>query len=133
MKHYLRIFIIVIISFYATYSLIPTIILGTDERNILFVIGGLLLINLIIRPIFSLILLPINILTFGFLSFLFNILFLFALTKFLPGFQILPYDFPGFNAQGFIVQPASLTAAGTIIASAVIITMVQKVLHFIFD
>lgn len=133
MKHYLRILILTIISFYAAYSLIPSIRLGVDPKNILFVLGALLLVNLIINPIFSIILLPINILTFGLLSFILNIAVLFALTQFLPGFAILPYNFPGFNFEGFIIPATSLTQAGTLLAAAIIITLVQKALHILFE
>ena len=72
LKHYLRILIISALSFYVAYTLVPTISIGSDIQNIYLIIGGLLVVSMIIKPIFSLVLLPINILTFGALSLILN-------------------------------------------------------------
>ena len=40
MRHYLKSLIIAAIAFYLAYTLIPTISLGKDTRNIAIVIGG---------------------------------------------------------------------------------------------
>lgn len=133
MRHYLKQLIIAVAAFYAAYTLIPTVSLGQDPKNILIAIGGILLISLLIYPMFSIILLPINFLTFGLMSFVLNVILVFALIQFLPGFSIAAYDFPGANLEGFIIPPAKLTQIPTIIAFATIITVVQKVLHFIFE
>lgn len=133
MRHYLKALIISAIAFYIAYTFVPTITLGSDPQNILVVIGGILLTSVIIKPIFSIILLPINILTFGFLAFALNIALIFTFTRFLPGFSIAPYDFPGANIQGFIIPARDMNQLETILAAAVIITAVQKVLHIIFE
>lgn len=133
MRHYLKQLIIAIVAFYVAFTLVPTINLGADPQNILYFIGGILLISLVIHPIFSIILLPINILTMGLVSYVLNIALIFALIQFLPGFSVAAYDFPGANIQGFVIPPAKLTQISTILAVAVIITVVQKVLHIIFE
>lgn len=133
MRHYLKQLIIAVIAFYAAYTLVPTINLGLDPQNILITIGGILLISLILHPIFAIILLPINLMTLGFVSLALNIALIFALIRFLSGFTVAPYDFPGANIQGFIIPAAKLTQMATILTIAVIITIVQKVLHIIFE
>lgn len=133
MRHYIKQLIIAVVGFYVAFTLVPTINLGSDPQNILFAIGGILLISLVIHPIFSIILLPINILTLGLVSFVLNVALIFALIQFLPGFTVTAYDFPGANIQGFVIPPANLTQISTILAVAVIITTVQKILHIIFE
>ena len=133
MRHYLKQLIIALVAFYIAYSLIPTINLGPDPKNILIAIGGIFLTSTAIHPIFSLVLLPINMLTFGLLSLVLNITLIFALIRFLPEFVISAYNFPGANIEGFIIPAANLNQIETIIAAAIIITIVQKVLHLIFD
>ena len=133
MRHYLKQLIIAAIAFYTAYTLIPTVSVGQNPKNILITIGGILLVSLIIQPIFSIILLPINFLTFGLVAFILNVALIFALIQFLPAFSIAPYDFPGANIGGFIVPAARLTQIATILAAATIITVVQKILHLIFE
>lgn len=133
MRHYLKQLIIAAIAFYSAYTLIPTVSIGEDPKNILIVIGGILLVSLVIHPIFSIILLPINLLTFGLVTFILNVALIFALIQFLPTFSIAPYDFPGANIGGFIIPAAGLNQITTILAAAIIITIVQKILHIIFE
>lgn len=133
MRHYLKQLIIAVVAFYAAYTLVPTIGLGNDPQNILIFIGGILLISLVIQPLFSIVLLPINIMTLGLVSLVLNIALIFALIRLLPGFNVAPYDFPGANIQGFVIPAAKLTQISTILAVAIIITLVQKILHIIFE
>src|SRR3989344_8429443 len=101
MRHIIKSFIITIATVYLTYSIVPTINFGIDIKNIALFAGGMWVISQLINPIFSIILLPINLLTFGFLQFVLNIAFVFALINFLPGFSIFAYNFIGANIDGF--------------------------------
>ncbi|HSX19326.1 MAG TPA: phage holin family protein [Candidatus Saccharimonadales bacterium] len=133
MKHYLRSLIISAIAFYAAFTAVPTMSLGNDPKNIAIVIAGVFLTSVIVRPIFSIVLLPINFLTFGLLSLVLNIVLFFGLSKFLPGFSISAYNFPGMNLQGFVLPSTYLNQLETLVTVALIITLVQKVLHIIFE
>jgi uncharacterized membrane protein YvlD (DUF360 family) len=133
MKHILKPIIIAAATAYIAYMLIPTINLGTDPKNILFFIGGLVVISQVVNPIFSIVLLPINLLTFGLVTFILNIAFVFALINFLPDFSISAYNFPGANLDGLILPQINLTEIATIVLVALIITIVQKTLHLIFE
>jgi hypothetical protein len=55
------------------------------------------------------------------------------MTRFLQGFSIAAYNFPGANIQGFIVPPADLNKLEALFAVALIVTLVQKILHFILE
>ena len=133
MKHYLRSLIIAAIALYVALNAIPTLSLGSDPKNIAVVIAGVFLTTVLVHPIFSIILLPINILTFGLMSLFLNIGLIFAFTRFLPGFSVSAYIFPGANIQGFVIPSADLGMVEAMLVIALIITVVQKVLHIIFD
>ncbi|MDP2632666.1 MAG: phage holin family protein [Candidatus Curtissbacteria bacterium] len=133
MRHYLKAIIIAVLAYYIASTLIPTINLGNDPQNILLVLGGILISQLILHPIFSLVLLPINIITLGGVSLFINLGLMYVFIKYLPGFSIGAYGFPGANIQGFIVPPVYLNQMMAIFAVALIITVVQKVLHIIFE
>lgn len=133
MRHYIKSFLIAIASVYTTFYLMPIVGTGNNPKNLLLLVGGFWLITLIINPIFSIVFLPINILTFGLISAVLNVAFLFALINFLPGFSISPYIFPGTNINGVILPPVHLNQVATIIVIAVSITILQKILHIIFE
>ena len=133
MRYYLKIIVVTLIAFFTAYNLIPTINLGNNQNNIIIVIAGLLITSLVIRPIFALVLLPINLLTFGLISLILNCALLFAFTKYLAGFTIASYNFSGINFQGIIITPISFNQIETILIIALIITLTQKILMLIFE
>ena len=133
MRHYLKSLILTVASLYIAYKLVPTIILGYDPKNLLLIISSFWLISHLIQPIFSLILLPINLLTMGFVSLILNIALVFALLNFLPGLVISAYFFPGANIQGIIFPSINFNTLTTMILVATIITFSQKILHLIFE
>ncbi len=133
MRHYLKSLILTGVSFYAVYSFIPSVNVGIDPKNVAIIVGGLFILSKIIDPIFSLVLLPINFLTFGLVSVILNIAFFYAMTKFLPGFFIAAYDFPGANLEGFIIPRAYLSPIMTVFTVGLAFTFLQKVLRIIFE
>lgn len=133
MRHYLKKLIIVFLSCYLAYSLIPTIKLGSDPKNLLIILGSFFVASVFIKPFFSLVLLPINFISISLVSLALNIIIIFVLINFLPGSDIGAYNFPGANLSGIILEPISLNRIATIIAVALIVTLSQKILHLIFE
>ncbi len=133
MRHYIKSLLIAIASVYTTINIFPVVGLGANPKNLVLLIGGFWLITLLINPIFSIVFLPINILTFGLVSAILNIAFLFALMTFLPGFHIKAYTFPGATINGVILPAVHLNQVLTIAAIAISITILQKILHIIFE
>jgi len=133
MKHLLKSFVLVLATTYIAYRLIPTVDFGNDPQTIIFFLGGLWVITQIVNPIFSIILLPVNLITFGLVSFIFNTAFIFALINYLPNFTIAAYNSPAANVAGFIIPALNLTQLVTVIVFALIITLTYKFLHLIFE
>lgn len=133
MRHYIKSALIAIAAIYTTFYFIPVVGTGGNPRNLALLIGGFWLITLIINPIFSIVFLPINILTFGLVSAILNVAFLFALMNFLPGFHITAYTFPGATINGIILPAIYLNQVATIITITISITILQKILHIIFE
>lgn len=133
MRHYLKTILITAASFYITASLIPTINVGDEPKNYGMILLGLWVISQIVNPIFSLVLLPVNIITFGLVSFLLNVAFVFALINFLPNFTVAAYNFPGAVIEGIVFPPVAFNEITTIILVAALITVLQKILHLIFE
>jgi len=133
MRHYLKSLVIAAATFYIAQLVIPTIDVGTSIKNYALVIGAIFLIVQIINPIFSLVLLPINHLTFGLVMFALNVALFFALIHFLPGFTVGAFDFAGATVDGVILPPVSFNQTSTVILAALTIALIQKILHIIFE
>ena len=133
MRHYLKALVIAAATFYITQMAVPTIDIGADIKNYALVVAGIFLIVQIINPIFSLVLLPINHLTFGLVMFALNIALFFGLINFLPGFTVGAFSFPGATVDGVILPAANFNQTATVVLVAFVIALVQKILHIIFE
>ena len=133
MRHYLKALVIAAATLYITQLAVPTIDIGVNIKNYALVIGSIFLIAQIINPIFSLVLLPINHLTFGLVMFALNIALFFGLINFLPGFTVGAFDFAGATVDGVILPAVNFNQTSTVILVAFVIALVQKILHIIFE
>ena len=133
MRHYLKGLVIAAATLYIAQMVVPTIDIGVSVKNYALVVGAIFLIVQIINPIFSLVLLPINHLTFGLVMFALNVALFFSLIRFLPGFTVGAFDFPGTTVDGVILPAVSFNQTSTIVLVALILGLVQKILHIIFE
>ena len=133
MRYSLRKTVISVIGILTAAALIPTFTFGSDYKNFLIASASILAVNLFIKPLFSLVLIPINFFTLIGITFILNTLAVFALTYFLPGFIINAYGFPGASLEGIIIPPYSFNQVATVLLFSAIITITQKTLHNIFE
>jgi putative membrane protein len=70
-----------------------------------YLLGGLALTILLIfiKPALNILSLPLNIITFGFFSFVTNIIIFYLLTVIVPGVSITAFTFPGISYVGFVI------------------------------
>ncbi|OGG63916.1 hypothetical protein A3C18_02095 [Candidatus Kaiserbacteria bacterium RIFCSPHIGHO2_02_FULL_54_11b] len=73
---------------FLTVSIVPGVEVGGGWVTILLVALVLSVITLIIRPVLSLLTLPVTIITFGLFAFILNALLFWAMTLVVPGFVV---------------------------------------------
>lgn len=131
MKTILKSYLINTFSLYITSLYIPGLKIASDWQ-IIFTAGAVLtFIYFFLKPIVSLFFKPLNFLTLGFFSFLINGALLYSATIFVPQFKIVPWHFPGFNSQGFIIPPVNLSFWQVAILSAFIISLISNFFHWL--
>ena len=91
-----------------------------------YILGGLALafIFRILKPIVSVISLPLNILTLGTTSFLINVLLFYIATALIPQISITAFTLNGFSFGGFVIPTVNLNSFFAYAAAA----FVQSVL-----
>lgn len=127
MKSLLRNFLINLGALWVTAEILPALVISGGIRGL--VIGALafMSMNLLLVPLLRILLLPLNLLTLGIFAWLSNVLALYLLASVIPNFQLIPYNFPGFDYQGFIVPAIELsTFQGAIVVSLVL----GLIIHF---
>lgn len=92
---------------------------------------ALVVLNLLVKPILNLILMPINILTLGAFRWIINIVVLFLVTVFVPQFKILSYDFPGLALGGFTIPAVKLAFFWALFLVSFLLELISSVFYWL--
>lgn len=98
-----------------------------------YIIGGVVLslLFVIVKPILSLITLPLNIITLGLFSFLINAIILYLLTILVPAVSIVGFRFKGLSFLGFVVPQVSVNIFFAFIIASALMSLILGFLKWL--
>lgn len=132
MKTLLKRFIIDTVSLYAISLTISGIVFEKGVETLLLTGFVLMLTTFIIQPIINLLLLPINLITFGLFKWVTYAVTLYLVTLAVPGFKLLHFAFSGFQSVWFSIPPVSIGGPLSFIAFSFLISFVSSLIYWIF-
>lgn len=98
-----------------------------------FILGGFILsiMYLLLRPIFNLLTLPFNMITFGSFSFLINMAILYLLTILIPSISINAFTFQGYSFAGFIIPNVFLNTFFAYLAASLVLSIAISIIKWV--
>lgn len=98
-----------------------------------YIIGGaaLSILFLLIKPILSIITLPLNIITLGLFSFLTNAIILYLLTILIPNISISAFKFSGFSFWGFVIPQFSINNFFAFVTASILLSIIVGFLKWL--
>ncbi len=132
MKSLLRNVIVNSFALWLTSFLINGLVIKGGFDVILF--GGitLTLMNLLVKPILTILTLPLTIITMGFFSWVINVIMIYLLTIFVSQISLNSYAFPGFNGGGVSLPPITIPAFFTAVIIAFMISFISNSFAWLF-
>ena len=103
MKKLFQRFLVTIVTFYLLISVYPGLTGPANWQALIIAAGIYLFLELIIKPLLKLFLIPINILTFGLASFLVNIILLYIFLVIFPDINVVPFSIGPFSYNDFFI------------------------------
>lgn len=131
MKTLLRYFLINLVALWGTSQIIKGLIFTDGTLTLVMAALAFTIINFLLIPLLKILFLPLNLLTLGAFSWLTNVLALYALTQVIQDFKLLPYYFPGWQANGFSVPAVDLTTFWVAVLASFIIGIFTHFLHWL--
>lgn len=128
MKRLMRFVVYHVFALWLTSAIIPTISISGNLWGMLSAGFMLTIMVMLLKPLLSLIFLPINILTLGLLGWVVNVVVLYLWTVFVPNVSLSPWVFSGVSIAGFVVPEVSLNYTWTLIVVSLVITAIVTVL-----
>ncbi|MEK7163888.1 MAG: phage holin family protein [Patescibacteria group bacterium] len=90
-------------------------------------------VNLFVRPIINLLLLPINLITLGMFRWVSNLVTLFLVTRLISNLQIRPFDYAGANLGFLIIPPIHFSAFMAFVVATITLTITFHFLYWLFQ
>lgn len=117
------------IAFYSFALFLTSQILGGVKISgefTTYLLGGLVLslLFLVVKPILSIITLPLNIATLGIFSFFINAIVLYLLTVFVTNVTISRFVFPGFSFAGFIIPKLFINDFFAFVIASILLSII---------
>lgn len=124
LKKYLRLFLVNLAAFWLATNWLGGVTASGGIKTLLYAALVLTLVNLFVRPLLKLLLLPINLLTLGAFRWLVNVLALYLVTLLVPELKITGFLFPGFTWQGFVIPEIYLSDFWALTATSFLLSLV---------
>ena len=133
MKYLVRVFLFNVFALWLTSQILPTLTISGSWQIMLTAGFFLSLLMLVVSPILKILFIPINLLTFGLLSWLINVAIIYLLTLFVPAVAIRTWMFPGISWQGFVVPSTLVSYPLALILSSLTLTFITNLLHSVSE
>ena len=98
-------------------------------QTLLLAAIAIALVNLFVRPLINLLLLPIHLITLGLFRWVANLATLYLVTWFVPSLQIHPFVSPEVNLKYLFIPAIHFSAFGAFIVSTFTLT---AIFHFLY-
>lgn len=126
MKSLLKSFFINFFSLLLVAKLVNGFSFAKGYETILIAALVLGLVNLFVRPLINILLLPINLITLGAFHWIVNVVTLFLVTIIVPDFGIIGFEFPGLNFSGLTLPPYATTGLLALILNTFVLSVISS-------
>lgn len=133
MKHIIRVYLFNVFALWLSSQILPTITVPGGVSVILFAGLVLSILMLVVAPILKILFIPINIITFGLLSWVINVIVIYLLTVFVPELHVNLWIYTGGTWAGFVVPALHFNYYTALTASSFCITIITDVLHYVSE
>lgn len=115
-------------SLYLVAAVYPGLIIPKNLWQLLWVGVAFTLLNFLAKPLIKLILLPLNLLTLGLLSWLAQVLVLVIAVRLLPTLQVVAATIPAWQRSGFSIPALNVNLWLSFIIAGISLSLVYKLL-----
>lgn len=119
------------IALYISAAVYPGLVIPQNLVQLFWAGVIFTLVNFLAKPLIKLILLPLNLLTLGLLSWLSQVLVLVIAVKLVPGLKVVAWVLPAWQQAGFSSPSFSLALFPSFIAATVVLSLSYKLLDWI--
>lgn len=99
MKGLLRHFIAETLALYLISRIFTGMVFDNGYQTLLLTGAVLMIFTIVVKPIINILILPINLVTFGFFKWVTSVIAIYIVALIVPGFHIVSFAFAGFSSK----------------------------------
>lgn len=131
MKRILKHFVIDTVSLYLASSIASGLVFERGIETIILTGAGLTLASLVAKPIINVLMLPINLITFGLFRWVASAVALYLVTLVVPGFKVMNFFFGGYSSVWFDLPTISLVGVFALIAFSFLLSLIASFIYWL--
>ena len=131
MKRIIKHYAVDTFSLYIISQVAQGLIFENGTKTLLLARLGLLATSILAKPVINMLLLPLNLVTFGVFRWISSAVALYIVTLVIPGFRVGGFIFGGFSSAWFDLPPLDLTGVLAYIAYSLLLAILTSVIYWI--
>ncbi len=131
MKSILRHYVIDTVVLYLVSQITRGLVFEKGMESLLLAGAALALISILAKPIINLLLLPLNLITFGIFRWISGVIILFLVTILVPGFKIVEFASNSFSIYGLTFPGFHFAGISALIAFSFLISFITSLIYWL--
>ena len=131
MKRILRHYVIDTFCLYLVSLIASGIVFEKNLQTVLLAGAGIAVALLLVKPIINILLLPLNLITFGLFRWVSSAIALYLVTLTVPGFKIVGFAFAGFSTKWLDVPALTFHGVLAFIAYSFILSIIISFIYWL--
>jgi putative membrane protein len=133
MKTFLRNIVVNFLALFLAARITGGVVYNDNYLVLIWAAIFLTLLNLLIKPILNMLLMPINMVTLGAFRWVVNVVVLFLVMVIVSDFKIIGFVFPGLTFAGFVVPKIAFTFFWALILISLAIELLTGLINWVFN
>jgi putative membrane protein len=133
MKRIFQHYLISVLALYFASNLASGLIFEKGLESLLLAGVGLMFASLLAKPIVNILLIPLNLVTFGLFRWVSSAIALYLVTLIVPGFKIIGFSFSGYATKWFSLPYFELHGLMAIVAFSFLLSLFTSFLHWLIN
>lgn len=131
MKKILRHFTVNTVSLYLASSIASGLVFAKGFETLLLTGIALTIASIIAKPVINILMLPINLITFGLFRWVSSAITIYLVTLVVPGFKIVNFAFGGFSSVWIDLPVLTFTGIAALIAFSFLHSLIASFIYWL--
>jgi len=131
MKRILRHYLIDTYSLWVVSRIASGMVFERGIHSLLIAGVGLMAVSLLAKPIINMLLLPLNLVTFGLFRWVSSAVVLYIVTLLVKDFRIVSFNYPGYESVWIEIPPINFTGTWAFIGFSFILSILTSFIYWL--